>query len=95
MNVTRMRKISIRPIRCRVVAVFNAQRLTREFGQVILAAIWIQQVSREKGVVLNSLKCDIEASEQAYSPYQIPLLTHNVNHFVHVDGLKAVSEAQP
>ena len=48
------------------------------------------QVMRD-GRHIDTADCWIAATARLYD---IPLLTHNANHFVHVDGLKIVSEAE-
>jgi len=59
-----------------------------------LCQMWAEirnQVMRN-GHHIDTADCWIAATAQLYD---IPLLTHNASHFVHVSGLKAVSEAEP
>ena len=57
-----------------------------------LCAMWAEvrnQVMRD-GHHIDTADCWIAATARLYD---IPLLTHNANHFAHVSGLKTVSEA--
>lgn len=57
-----------------------------------LCQMWAEVRSEvmRAGHHIDTADCWIAATARLYD---IPLLTHNMNHFVHVNGLKAVSEA--
>jgi predicted nucleic acid-binding protein len=58
-----------------------------------LCDMWaeVRSEAMRAGHHIDTADCWIAATARLYD---IPLLTHNANHFVHVSGLKTVSEAE-
>ena len=57
-----------------------------------LAHMWatIRYELMQKGLSIDTADCWIAATGRLYN---IPLLTHNTSHFMHVSGLTTISEA--
>jgi tRNA(fMet)-specific endonuclease VapC len=58
-----------------------------------LASMWarIRYELMRNGLSIDTADCWIAATARLYS---IPLLTHNIGHFMHVPGLTIISKAQ-